>query len=198
MGYTYTHGVKQKKRKKLIVFLLCLIVVSAGIIAAKHAYDRLHPNLHEPAINYSLPVRIRIPKLQVDSRVIYEGLTEDGHMSVPTNVIDTGWYKYSALPGNTGTAVIAGHLDGLRGEPGVFSDLDKLVKGDEITVTENNGLAVSFTVRETRSYPQNEQPSEVFNSSSGAHLNLITCTGSWNSSEHRFAERLVVFADKSS
>jgi sortase (surface protein transpeptidase) len=128
--------------------------------------------------------------------VVYEGVAKDGSMSVPTNVIDTGWYKYGALPGNTGTAVIAGHLDGLRGEPGVFSNLNKLVAGDTITVLESNGLTVSFVVRTSRSYSQNEQPNEVFYSTSGAHLNLITCTGNWDSSEHRFAERLVVFADK--
>ena len=146
--------------------------------------------------NYGLPNHIQIPKLKVDAHVIYVGLTKTGNMSVPNNVIDAGWYKYGALPGNTGTAVIAGHLDGLRGEPGVFSNLSKLLPGDTITVTEGNGLVVSFVVRETKSYPQTEQPAEVFTSTSGSHLNLITCTGSWDSSEHQFAKRLVVFADK--
>lgn len=125
------------------------------------------------------------------------GLTKDGAMAVPTNVVDVGWYKYGSLPGNKGDAVIAGHLDGLQGQPGVFSGLDKLQKGDRVSVVDSENHTASFVVRETQTYDQNAQPSEVFTASdTGAHLNLITCTGAWDKAQHRFAERLVVFADK--
>lgn len=211
MRHKYIYGAKTNKRHKLAIVLVSLTLVCGGVLAATQGLR--HSPKHQPtpviatakptvaakvAANYGLPVRLQIPKLQVDTHVIYVGLTKAGNMSVPTNVIDAGWYKYGALPGNSGTAVIAGHLDGLRGEPGVFSNLSKLVPGDTVTVTESNGQAVSFVVRETKSYPQTEQPSEVFTSISGSHLNLITCTGSWDSSEHQFAKRLVVFADKAS
>jgi LPXTG-site transpeptidase (sortase) family protein len=209
MSYKYTYGVRRDIRRRLIVSLVCLTIVFGGVLAAMyglHHTPKLQPTamiaMHSPVstpkinTNFGLPNRLQISKLHIDTHVIYVGLTKDGNMSVPTNVIDAGWYKYGALPGNTGTAVIAGHLDGLRGEPGVFSNLSKLVPGDTILVSESNGVIVSFIVRETKKYPQTEQPTEVFNSTSGSHLNLITCTGNWDSSEHRFAERLVVFADK--
>lgn len=211
MGYKYTYGVKSNKRHKYTVLLVGLTMLLgeefAAVSVLNHSPKRqLSPVIatHKPAAvhklstNYSLPTRLQIPKLQIDTHVIYMGLTKDGNMSVPTNVIDVGWYKYGALPGNTGTAVIAGHLDGLRGEPGVFINLSKLVPGDIISVTEGNGLVVSFVVRETKNYPQTTQPAEVFTSTSGSHLNLITCAGRWDSLEHRYAERLVVFADKAS
>lgn len=209
MSHTYSHDTKIQKRYKLIVLLVGVTIVSGTVLALR--YSKLHASMRPqsqvlPAqssapipkadVNYGLPTRLQIPALQVDTHVIYVGLTKDGNMSVPTNVIDAGWYKYGALPGNTGTAVIAGHLDGLRGEPGVFSDLSKLVPGDTIMVTESNGLVVSFIVREMKSYAQTEEPAEVFTSASGSHLNLITCTGNWDSSEHQFSKRLVVFADK--
>ena len=212
MSYTYKHVAKNDKQRRSTLVLIGLPVLVGALLAVTHAYGlrhssvplrssptlavSTHPPLPRANTNYGLPTRIQIPKLRVDAHVIYVGLTKDGNMSVPTNVVDAGWYKYGALPGNDGTAVIAGHLDGLRGEPGVFSDLTKLAAGDTITVTETNGLTLSFIVRETRSYLQNEQPAEVFTSASGVHLNLITCTGSWDSAEHRFAKRLVVFADK--
>ena len=123
------------------------------------------------------------------------GITQTGNMAVPASIKDTGWYKFGALPGNPGTAVIAGHLDGPGNEPGVFAGLHKLLAGDTILVTDSNGLVTSFVVRSSRNYNQNEQPAEVFTSTSGSHLNLITCTGSWDSSKQRFAQRLVVFAD---
>ena len=124
------------------------------------------------------------------------GNTKTGAMDTPTNVVDVGWYKYGALPGNVGTAVVAGHLDGLKAEPGVFSQLKLLQPGDIVSVHDNAGATVSFKVRTTKSYGQNEQPAEVFTSTEGAHLNLITCTGSWDKTAHQFAQRLVVFTDR--
>lgn len=208
MSYKYEHGKKNKRRWPTLLPIGLIVVLGgmAGVI-----FGLPHPPRHRenlaiakptatvvplPTTNYGLPSRLKIPKLKIDTHVIYVGLTKDGNMSVPTNVIDAGWYKYGALPGNTGTAVLAGHLDGLRGEPGVFSNLGKLAPGDTIQVTETNGLDVSFTVRETKRFAQTEQPAEVFKSTSGSHLNLITCIGNWDKTEHRFAERLVVFADK--
>ena len=212
MSYKYTYGAKRKKSRRRPTGLLLGLTVALALggalvaVAGLHHAKKLqasqeiaqHTAADAPTVitNYGLPSRLKIPKLQIDTHIIYVGLTKDGNMSVPNNVIDAGWYKYSALPGNTGTAVIAGHLDGLRGEPGVFSNLSKLAPGDTILVTESNGVSVSFIVRATKRYPQTEQPTEVFTSTSGSHLNIITCTGSWDRSEHRFAERLVVFADK--
>ena len=117
-------------------------------------------------------------------------------MDVPTEVVNAGWYKYGAHPGDEGSAVIGGHLNGVRGEPGVFLDLTKLQVGDNFSVLDDTGKNTLFVVRQIRTYGQNEQPDEVFHSQGGAHLNLITCTGSWNRSEKRFSKRLVVFADK--
>ncbi len=147
-------------------------------------------------INHGLPVRLQIAKLGVDTKILNMGVTKTGNMDVPTSIKDTGWYKFGALPGNTGTAVIAGHLDGPGNMPGVFADLHKLAAGDIVSVTDSNGLVTPFVIRSSRNYDQNAQPTEVFTSTSGSHLNLITCTGSWDSAEHRFAQRLVVFADK--
>jgi hypothetical protein len=46
-------------------------------------------------------------------------------------------------------------------------------------------------------YGEHEEAFGVFNSADGkAHLNLITCEGKWNALEHRYSDRLVVFADE--
>jgi sortase A len=153
--------------------------------------------LPPPVLVYGLPVRLEIPKINVDTTILYMGLTTTGNMAVPTNVVNVGWYKYGPMPGNTGSAVIAGHLDGLQGQPGVFANLDKLIAGDTLSVIDNKGQTASFVVQRTQTYAQNEQPSEVFSDSDGrAHLNLITCTGPWDSSQRRYLERLVVFTTK--
>ncbi len=148
-------------------------------------------------LNRGLPVRLQIPKIKVDATIVYLGLTTAGDMAVPPNAEDVGWYKYGPLPGNKGSAVIDGHVVGSRGQSAVFIDLKKLQKGDSLLVIDDQGRTASFVVRETRPYGQNQYPGEVFNASDGAHLNLITCSGDWDTTQHRYLERLVVFADKS-
>ncbi len=149
-----------------------------------------------PEPNHTLPARLVIPDIKVDARVLYMGLTKGSSMEVPSNITDVGWYKYGPLPGNKGSAVIAGHIDGLKGQPGVFVDLSKLQLGSAIFITDTNGSTTNFIVKASKKYGQNDQPDEVFHSSDGVHLNLITCTGDWDKSQHQFLERLVVFADK--
>jgi LPXTG-site transpeptidase (sortase) family protein len=148
-------------------------------------------------VNRGLPSKLVIPKLRINAKIVYMGLTDAGEMEVPNHVQDVGWYKYGALPGNKGTAVFAGHLDGLNSEPGVFADLGKLQKGDTFSVIDTKNQTTLFVVREIRTYHQDEKPPEVFNATEGIHLNLITCTGAWNKDQRQFTQRLVVFADQS-
>lgn len=146
--------------------------------------------------NRNLPARLFIPRLKVDAAVVYMGLTKSDSMDVPTNIADAGWYKNGPLPGNKGSAVIAGHVNGPKGQPGVFAELTKLQVGDEVKVIDLNGLSTTFTVRMSKTYAQNDQPDEVFHSSEGAHLNLITCVGAWDQTARQYSQRLVVFTDK--
>lgn len=141
------------------------------------------------------PVRLVIAALKIDARINQLGLTKDGDMDIPLNIMETGWYKYGPHPGAVGSAVIAGHLSGKKGEPGIFRNLEKLQKGDNLSVVDDKGQTTSFTVREIRHYDQNEKPSEVFNSNGGTHLNLVTCAGSWSKTKLSYSKRLVVFSD---
>ena len=147
------------------------------------------------AITAGNPVRLLIPEISVAATIMNMGLTKTGAMAVPPNVVNVGWYKYGPNPGNTGSAVIAGHLDGLSGQPGVFANLNKLRVGDKLSIVDDKGQTISFVVKELRTYDQTVQPYEVFTSSSGIHLNLITCTGPWDKSQHVYTQRLVVFTD---
>jgi LPXTG-site transpeptidase (sortase) family protein len=143
---------------------------------------------------YDVPVRLVIPKIDVDTEIKQMGLTASGHMEAPRTNDETGWYKHGPRPGNMGSAVIAGHL-GVN-HRAVFARLDQLLRGDTISVTDNRGQAAIFIVRETRTYDNDATPNEVFTSEAGAHLNLITCNGSWEASSATYSQRLVVFTDR--
>lgn len=149
----------------------------------------------QPATHYGLPLRIKIPKLKVDAAIDSIGLTPEGYMQAPPNLQTAGWYKFGPYPGNKGSAVIAGHYSLSKDIP-VFNKLYTLTKGDIVQVTDENGVISTFVVDELKTYDKNAAAPEVFSSSDGkAHLNLITCSGTWQKSQQSYSERLVVFAD---
>ncbi len=143
----------------------------------------------------SLPVRLLVSRINVDSPIEYTGVTATGNMAVPSDISKTGWYKLGPLPGNQGSAVLSGHVNGPAGQPGVFARLAELRVGDTIETVDTNGLKSAFIVKNTKRFGKDDQPDEVFHSSAGSHLNLITCVGAWDKSAHQYSDRLVVFAD---
>jgi LPXTG-site transpeptidase (sortase) family protein len=191
--------------------LVAASLMSAGLLAAflSQLTVRADMNALQPAVRVNgllsnadiktispgQPLRVRVPRLSVDAKIDQMGLTKTGAMDTPDNIATAGWYKYGPSPGSVGSAVIVGHKTGFKGVPGVFNDLGKMQKGDSIEVIDDKNQSLRFTVRETKSYKWNDTPTEVFNSASGAHLNLITCTGSWDVNAKQFQHRLVVFAD---
>lgn len=162
-------------------------------ISSTHATTQ--PTTVQP-INRGLPTRLKIPSLGIDAAVDYMGLTKTGDMDTPTDLTEVGWYKYGPLPGNAGSAVISGHVIGKHGVSAVFNNLHKLQVGDTFYVTDSSGQSTGFAVQQLRTYAQDEQPNEVFTSTEGSHLNLITCSGDWDPVEHHYLSRLVVFSDK--
>ena len=144
-----------------------------------------------------LPVRLKIPKINLDTAIEYVGLTKEGGMDVPKNRSNVGWFNLGTRPGDEGSAVVAGHFGWKNGKASAFDNLSKLKKGDRIYVQDKKGAVVSFVVREIRSLDRKADASSVFNSRDGkAHLNLITCEGVWNKTEKSYSKRLVVFADR--
>jgi len=148
-----------------------------------------------PAQEVELSLRLQIARISVDAPIQNVGLAADGSMDVPKNPFNTGWYELGSRPGEIGSAVITGHVDSPTGAPAVFADLDKLTIGDIITI-ENEGVSLSFRVREIRIYPAQADATEVFTSTDGkAHLNLITCNGTWDADMNQYTDRLVIFTD---
>ena len=141
------------------------------------------------------PVRLIIPKIKVSAVVERIGLTANKAVDVPKGHGHVGWYKLGSKPGDEGTAVIAGHFARKSSGWAVFNDLYKLRPGDTLSVKDSGGKIMNFVVKSTHIYGVNERPAEVYVSDSGAHLNLITCTGTWINILHGFNKRLVIFTD---
>ncbi|HUC31519.1 MAG TPA: sortase [Candidatus Paceibacterota bacterium] len=146
------------------------------------------------------PVSLIIPKLNIDAPFQYTGLNSDGTLQVPTTIYDVGWFTGSVLPGEKGVAIVMGHVAQIRRSVvtklGVFSDLSELTVGDKLSVINNEGQTTNFVVTAVRTYDSTADATDVFTSTDGgAHLNLITCEGTWVQSQLSYTQRLVVFTE---
>lgn len=199
IGYVFVHML----RRILIVLVLgmvalAILVFSSTVVRA--FFFSSEPEIEVPAeIDVSqnpahYPARIRIPALDIDTSVQHVGVNANGNMAVPTNYTDVGWYKYGPAPGESGSAVLAGHVNNGLGLSGVFEHLADLEIGDDIYVTRADGTEVHFVVSGSRAYTYDDAPEEViFNPSGSIRLNLITCDGKWVKEDKTYDQRLVVF-----
>lgn len=147
--------------------------------------------------NAGVPVRIKIPRIDVDSALEHTGLTLDQDLAAPSGPTDAAWYNQGPRPGDSGNAIINGHYGYRDNIPAVFDRLHELRPGDAIYVEDEQGAIVTFVMRVSRTYAPEENATDVFHPTDGrAHLNLITCQGAWNRADRSYAARLVVFADK--
>lgn len=144
-----------------------------------------------------LPIRLKIPSINIESAVYGVGLTPDGAMDVKKNLNNVAWYQNGPRPGEKGSSVIAGHYGWENGKAAVFTYLHKLKKGDTILVEDDKRNTISFVVSESRKYDPKADASDIFHAKDNEqHLNLITCGGAWNEILQTYSDRLVVFADK--
>jgi len=142
-----------------------------------------------------IPQRLVIPALSIDTNIQQVGKDATGHMDVPNNWTDAGWYDLGYHPGEKGNAVIAGHYDNNLGLPAVFYYLKKLKPGDEIILLDAQNKKETFVVTGSQGVSVINPPlDKIFGPSSVASLNLITCEGVWNKKTRSYNERLVVFS----
>jgi len=146
-------------------------------------------------VGRSVPVRLEIPAIGVDTGVLRLGLAGDGTVEVPPIAADdrAGWYEHSPTPGQTGPSVILGHVTvGAYGD-GVFRRLGELRRGDRVVARLENGSSAEFAVTEVRTTAKAHFPTaEVYGDVDRPELRLITCGGPRTGDG--YADNVIVFA----
>jgi sortase (surface protein transpeptidase) len=141
----------------------------------------------------SRPVRLQIPAIGVDSRMMRLGLEPDGTLEVPPGPFPAGWYTGSPTPGEIGPAVLVGHVH-WNERAGVFAALDRLTSGDEVVVRRADGGSAVFRVTRTKQFSKAAFPTaKVYGDIGYAGLRLITCGGR-NQLTGTYEDNVVVFA----
>ncbi|MHB0924229.1 MAG: sortase domain-containing protein [Bellilinea sp.] len=163
-----------------------------------------------------VPLELQIPVLNVNAPVLGVGLTADNVMDAPKGPIGDPvwhtafWYRGGGIPGESGTATIAGHVTDPLGNPEIFANLKNLSPGDAIIVhVKNSTLNIRFIVDQIKVYSIQESTdptvlSKIYGpgivEGTGpqpaldglSHLTLITCAGRYVNGE--FDHHTVVFA----
>lgn len=195
---------KYLQLNSLLVSLLLQIFAYSGdrqISARARAITNSNSELtREQIANSSIstsgidPERIIISTIGVDAKVIDLGLNPDSTLEVPTNYAEAGWWTGGSQPGETGSAVIVGHVDS-KTAPAVFYDLQLLRSGDLIQVADRNGRVVNFKVERLKQVPKDNFPTkEVYDMTSSPTLRLVTCGGKFNRSSGHYLDNVIVFA----
>lgn len=189
----------------LICGLLCALLSLASCGLTPSTGAKANQAVH-PAVANAQPSRLRIPNLGIDAPIIPVGMDRYGAMEAPgaghpasDPIWGTAfWWKQGVHPGQTGNAVLAGHVDRNDGSPAVFWNLDRIRPGNLITITNQSGQKLTFRVTSVESFnnpdggPNDPVIQRVFGTASRANLNLITCSGDWVGTEYN--KRLVVFS----
>jgi len=140
-----------------------------------------------------VPTRVRVSAIGVDSTLERLHLGANGALVPPRAYAKAGWYADGTVPGDTGPAVIAGHVDSRTG-PAVFYRLRELAAGDRIEVV-RGGTVARFTVTRTKWYSKSKFPtSEVYGPTPDRQLRLITCGGVFDRTLRSYRDNLVVYA----
>ncbi|MDB5064508.1 MAG: class sortase [Chloroflexi bacterium] len=165
-----------------------------------------------------VPLELGLPSLQVSGAMLGVGLTAGDAMDAPQGPLgdpvwqQAFWYRGGSIPGDVGTATVAGHVDDVRGRPALFAHLGDLHPGDPVVVHDTrSGTDVRFAVDQVATYSvqQASQPA-ILASIYGAgpvagtgpqpapdglaHLTLVTCAGGFV--HGGYDHRVVVYAQR--
>lgn len=140
------------------------------------------------------PVRVSAPAIELSADLVILGTVADGSMEVPSSTEDAGWLSGSSVPGATGPAVVAGHVDSTAG-PAVFYRLGELVPGDAVDVLLSDGTSARFLVTSTVRAAKDQFPTDlVYGPAPDPQLRLITCGGEFDGDRRSYEDNVVVFA----
>ncbi len=125
------------------------------------------------------PEWVAIPAIGVRSEVF---LISDQPPQFPA----TGWLYGSAMPGSPGNVVLYGAREGAAA---VFSRLDALEPGDEITVMAGD---IGYIYQVTSVDEVDAGRTDLLLTTTEPSVTLITDAGEWDAAAKRYTRRLVV------
>jgi len=171
--------------RRLVVVVLVAGAVLAGAPATAGAGRVTTPH---PPERQAMLGRLAVPAIGVDAGIVPVGVTRAGHLAIGRSVRDVYRWRSGVLPGQQGSAVLAGHTWS-QGH-GVFDDLGRLRPGNLVVVGRNR-----FEVTRVRRVTgmSRSAVAALFSDRGKPRLVLITC-GDRNDLTGVYRTRIIVNA----
>lgn len=145
------------------------------------------------------PVRLRVPTLGIDAPVDPVGVRDDGQMALPDDVDRVGWYRFGPVPGSSGSAVLAGHVDDRDQGLGELAPLRAADVDAEVVVTDAAGTTSRWRVVSREQVDKQALPLDrLFAREGPPRLVLVTCGGDFLPEYGSYESNVVVVAEPSS
>lgn len=182
-------------RRPAIVSMSFAVVVS-GLLpldAAQRTPDVERVVATPTPIEVFKPVKLVIPKIDVEANVVPVWTLQDGTMDAPKSADDVGWW--AGRKAGKGNLLLDGHHD-WNGRVGSFYRLPELDEGDEIRVHgDEEDEVLVYRVVWLKNFDRNIDATDLLGNKNGQVATLITCGGEWDSIAGTRRERVVARAE---
>ncbi|MGR0320021.1 class F sortase [Agromyces sp. ZXT2-3] len=142
------------------------------------------------------PVRIEVPDLGIDMSIRPVGLDAEGRMGLFDDPALAAWYRWGPAPASeTGSTVIAAHVDSLEYRVLPFARLKDAAAGTQVFVTDAAGTRHAYAIESTQVIEKADVDWDAaFDRSGSPRLTLVTCGGEFDYEARRYLSNLVVTA----
>lgn len=181
--------------RRPLVVLASVAVVGTGFLPLEAAPAPVVQRvIHTPPpIRAFTPVKLEIPKIDVDAPVIPVWTYEDGRMAEPKTAHEVGWW--AGRKAGKGNLLLDGHHD-WNGRVGSFYRLSELEPGDELHVRGNDETKLlTYRVVWVKNFNRNIDATELLGNDNGQVATLITCGGTFDTIARTHRERVVARAE---
>lgn len=150
-----------------VLVAICIVVVSPASAA---------PAKPNGAQRDRIPVRLELPAVGIDAPVESIDLNPDSALGWAARDMAVGWYSQGFRPGESGNAVLVGHLRTHEADlPGGLWQLDKVKPGNDVVVTMSDGDQLRYLVTAADEFDAHDRPlARLFGKAASENLNIIT------------------------
>jgi len=180
-------------RLRWLFGVVAVVLVATGVCALLAA-SRAQP-AQAGIDGIDATVSVTIPAINAMSTLIGLGVNPDLSVQVPDvhHPEQASWFNLGVRPGEMGSAVLLGHVDGGDGKLGIFHDIHALNLGDLINVGRADGSTAVFKVTRVRTVLKSAFPSQdVYGPKPDAEIQLVTCGGTLDRAAHNYLSSVIV------
>ncbi|MFP5346318.1 MAG: class F sortase [Actinomycetes bacterium] len=140
------------------------------------------------------PEALRVPAVKLAARVVPIGAERSGALQLPDDPHVVGWWAAGALPGSeSGSVVLAGHVDSARLGAGVLEGVVELPLPADVAVVDTSGDTTTYRLVARRTFSKTALPSDLFRREGSPQLVIVTCGGPFDTSSRHYEDNVVLY-----